>query len=66
MYNTLYRNIFRYTVALKNSIHGANQDAICEEAKSMIQIEDYHDHIVNLQGIIIKPHGTDGGHPDVI
>ena len=46
--------------------HWDSLKALLEEAKTMQGVGQYHDHIVNLQGIIIKPSNTDGGHPDVI
>ena len=33
------------------SVTRAEQDALLEEAKSMLEINKYHDNIVNLQGI---------------
>ena len=36
------------------SVTRAEQDALLEEAKSMLEINKYHDNIVNLQGIAYK------------
>ena len=33
---------------------GSELQSFLEEAKSMIQIDEYHNHIVNLQGIIYE------------
>ena len=53
--------ISRYPVAIKcvrknkrMSVTRAEQNALLEEAKSMLEINKYHDNIVNLQGIAYK------------
>ena len=44
---------FRFPVAVKTSSdHNSKQlELLLEEAKNMIQLTKYHDHIVNLQGV---------------
>ena len=48
--------IFRFWVAIKTSLRQESEDisSLLEEAKSMVQIGQYHDHIVNLQGLIYE------------
>ena len=43
----------RFPIAIKTllSADALQIDTILDEAKSMLQIGKYHDHIVNLQGI---------------
>ena len=45
--------IYRFPIAIKTSTGNEPKhiDMILEEAKTMIQLVKYHDHIVNLQGI---------------
>ena len=44
---------FRFPVAVKTSFENNSKqlNLLLEEAKNMIQLTEYHDHIVNLQGI---------------
>ena len=48
--------LFRYPVAIKtpksNSLHEMN--VFLDEVKSMLEIKEHHDNIVNLQGITYK------------
>ena len=37
------------------------KDLILEEAKNMIQLNKYHDHIVNLQGLTIVANDNGAG-----
>ena len=57
---------YRYTVAIKCSLHGKYEESIHDEAKSMIQIYDYHNHIVNLQGIFFETNQDADGIPKVL
>ena len=45
--------MFRYPVAIKCPKSSTNReiDEFLEEAKSMLEINAYHDNIVNLQGM---------------
>ena len=45
--------IFRFPVAIKTSkiFDGMHIEMILDEAKTMLEIDAYHNHIVNLQGI---------------
>ena len=61
---------FRYPVAIKcirssatkrMSATRAEQNALLEEAKSMLEINKYHDNIVNLQGIAYEKSNQDDG-----
>ena len=49
----------RYPVAIKSptSTNESEIDAFLEEAKSMLEINAYHENIVNLQGITYKKVG---------
>ena len=44
---------FRFPVAVKTSSdpNSKQLELLLEEAKNMIQLTKYHDHIVNLQGV---------------
>ena len=46
--------VFRFPIAVKtpNNTTNGQIELLMEEAKTMLRIESYHDHIVNLQGII--------------
>ena len=47
-------NLFlRFPIAIKTpiSLDPKELDTMLDEAKNMIQLEKYHDHIVNLQGL---------------
>ena len=43
----------RFPIAIKTPLSQDPKelDTILDEAKNMIQLEKYHDHIVNLQGL---------------
>ena len=43
----------------------AEQDALLDEAKSMLEIKTYHDNIVNLQGIAYKKSALNDGSTEV-
>lgn len=45
--------LLRYPVAVKTpkNLAGTEIHEFLEEAKSMLEIKEYHDNIVNLQGI---------------
>ena len=47
---------FRFSVAIKTSLKQDLEDisSLLEEAKSMIQIGQFHNHIVNLQGLVYE------------
>ena len=49
----IYHIPFRFPVAIKTSKSEAFQgiEMILDEAKTMIEIGAYHNHIVNLQGV---------------
>ena len=49
----IHLNSFRFPIAIKTSsgIDFKQNDLILDEAKNMIQLTKYHDHIVNLQGL---------------
>ena len=44
----------------------AEQNALLEEAKSMLEINKYHDNIVNLQGIAYEKSNQDDGVIEVV
>ena len=52
----------RYPIAIKTSqnIDPQEFNSILDEAKSMIQVGKYHNHIVNLQGITFKVEKDNG------
>ena len=52
MYTYIYIP-FRFPIAIKTSKSEAFQgiEMILDEAKTMIEIGSYHNHIVNLQGV---------------
>ena len=43
----------------------AEQDALLDEAKSMLEITTYHDNIVNLQGIAYEQSALNDGSMEV-
>ena len=43
---------FRFVVAVKCSNNNVGDVAFLDEAKSMVQIGEYHKYIVNLQGVV--------------
>ena len=47
---------FRFRVAIKASIKPDVESIslLLEEAKNMVQIGQYHNHIVNLQGLVYE------------
>ena len=53
LYIYIYDIPFRFPVAIKTSKSEAFQgiEMILDEAKTMIEIGAYHNHIVNLQGV---------------
>jgi hypothetical protein len=52
----LMLTIFRYPVAIKcpKASMPGGIDVFLEEAKSMLEVDDYHANIVNLQGMTYK------------
>ena len=54
MKSSLYCYSHRYPVAIKHPLNDEYEQtqSILEEAKSMVQLNGYHRHIVNLQGIV--------------
>ena len=57
-----FYNIFRFPIAIKSPNFG-NVDGIeqcLDEAKTMLEIDSYHDHIVNLQGVTYNWNSIDG------
>ena len=48
--------LHRFAIAIKDPLNNNYEEilAFLDEAKSMVQIGDYHNHIVNLQGIIYE------------
>ena len=46
-------NFFSFPIAVKTSLNNGEgqMELLQEEAKTMLKIDSYHEHIVNLQGI---------------
>jgi hypothetical protein len=54
--------LLRFPVAIKNAHETDNADKtrlFLDEAKTMLHIGKYHDHIVNLQGIVYQANEKD-------
>ena len=58
---------FRFPIAIKCSISKDPQkiDLFLEEAKTMLRIGNYHDHIVNLQGLVYETNEDGDKIPEV-
>ena len=48
--------MYRFPIAIKSPLNVDAQEieSFLDEAKSMLQIGEYHNHIVNLQGIAFE------------
>ena len=53
--------VFRFPIAIKKPLGYNFEEIQCfvDEAKSMIRVGDYHNHIVNLQGVVYELKGPD-------
>ena len=60
-------NLCRFPVAIKNPQHFGYQEMLIflEEIKSMLEIDRYHENIVNLQGIVYGKEDVSKGLPKV-
>ena len=63
---------FRFPIAIKNphpmmdgSFNNEEMQMFLEEAKNMLEIGEYHENIVNLQGLVYGKEDIDKGLPKV-
>ena len=51
---------YRFTIAIKTSLSDDlhENESLLDEARTMLKTDEYHNHIVNLQGLTIESNST--------